>query len=135
MANSIRGEVGFTAGGAAYVLVLGANALCELEDALGRPMAELGEAMKTGGTQFTILRQVFWAALQDRHEGLSLTDAGRLMDAVGLIEAGRLISEALRLAFTENKGGSDAGHPRKPAPRNPKAGAGSRSSARGSARA
>lgn len=43
MANPHKGEVGFKVDGKSYKLSFSANAICNLEDELGKTMAELGE--------------------------------------------------------------------------------------------
>lgn len=104
MANPIKGEIDFSVEGQPYTLALDLNALCEAE-----PFAP---GIMDGGDLKSLraIRAVFWAGLRRHHPQLLQEDAGNLMQAIGMKEAGRLIGEGMKLAFG---GGEGAARPPK----------------------
>ena len=104
MANKLRGEVPFQVEGQDYTLSFGINSLCALEDKLGKTVTEIG-ALFGSNMGIRELRAVFWAGLQDHHEGTSEQQAGKLMTALGAARAGEVIGEAFVAAFPEAAGG------------------------------
>lgn len=121
MSNRIKGEVAFSiedgdlAGD--FVLLLDFNALCDLEADLPGLMDGTAE-IKTPSA----IRAVFYAGLQARHKDISLHDAGDIIHALGIEQAGDLVRQSFEASFAQAKGGEESSRPRK-AP--PKAGAGS----------
>lgn len=112
MGNKNRGEVSFEASGKTWTMKVGTSAMCEIEAATGKSIAEVGQALGNQQTAtITLLRAVFWGALQDQHEGTTLKEAGSLMDEVGVQRVGELIGEAFQLAFPQKAAG--ASDPRK----------------------
>jgi hypothetical protein len=102
MANINKGEVEFTSGKKVYTLSFSTNAMCDLEDRLGKSIVEIGGLMSdTSNVRITLMRTIFWAGLRDHHEAMTEVEAGRLMDAVGLIEASQMIAKAFAAAFPE----------------------------------
>jgi len=99
-----------SAAGATWRLVVSVNALCLIEAEV-KDADEMAKLMSGGDAAFTTVRAAFWAALQDHHPQVSLEDAGRLLDHLGLMKAGSLMGQALMLAFPELEGGTD--RPRK----------------------
>lgn len=77
MANNIKGEVALQHEGKTYTMVLDFNALAEFEDATGRNAAEVLASPETMG--ISLARSLFWAGLQRHHPGLTLTEAGDIM--------------------------------------------------------
>lgn len=120
-ANRIKGEVAFSVedGDLAgdYVLLLDFNALCDLETDLPGLMDGTAE-IKTPSA----IRAVFHAGLQARHDGITVRDAGSIIQGLGIETAGDLVRQSFEASFAPAKGGEEAARPRK-AP--PKAGAGS----------
>lgn len=115
MANPVRGEVAFEVEGQGYVLLLDFNALCDLEGVVPGLMDGATVNMTP-----TAIRAVFHAGLQDRHAGLSLREAGGLIQALGVERAAELVKAAFEASFPK-AGGEGAKRPRKG---QPKAGAG-----------
>ena len=113
MANPIKGEVGFEADGEAYTLSFGINALCSLEDALGMSVQKVGAELQADGLKLKTLRTVFWAGLQDRHEGVTEREAGDLMDGLGAGEVATLVVRAFAAAFPPAEVGRAKAGPRK----------------------
>lgn len=107
MANKERGEIAFDALEQSWTLKLGTNAMCEIEDATGKTICEVGEVM---GDQkrvtIKLMRTVFWGALRDHHEDITVKQAGGIIDAIGMQEAGRLIGEAFQAAMPVQKEGA-----------------------------
>ena len=99
MANPIKGEVAFEADGATWKASFSVNALCELEEALGMPVPEIGKIM-TANMSIKHLRAVFWAGLLDHH-GVDLSEAGRVMTLIGIEAAARVVGDAFSLAFPQ----------------------------------
>lgn len=106
MANALRGEKSFTADGRAYTVKFSINAICELEDALGLSVAELGTAMADPARlRIRMMRALLWAGLRDKHPEVTIEDAGRLLDD-GATRIMPVVAEAFALAFPaeEKKG-------------------------------
>jgi hypothetical protein len=112
MANRIKGEVAFSieegplAGD--FVLLLDFNALCDLEDDLPGLMDGTAE-IKTPSA----IRAVFHAGLQARHKDTTLRDAGDIIQALGIEQAGDLVRQSFEASFSKAKGGEEASRPRK----------------------
>ena len=103
MANPHKGEVEFTLGKKVYTLRFSINAMCVLEESTGGSVIELANLMSDPAkVGVKTLRTVFWAGLRDHHEALTETDAGKLMDELGLVEAAQMVVKAFTLAFPEN---------------------------------
>ncbi|WP_426036507.1 hypothetical protein [Brevundimonas sp. DC300-4] len=94
----VKGEVGFQVEGEPYKLVLDFNALCDLEDEMPGLMDGTIEIKSPKA-----IRAVFAAGLAKHHPGLSLTDAGNLIQGVGIEKAGGYVAEAFAASF----GGGD----------------------------
>lgn len=102
MSNPTRGTVSFQALDRTYVLEYGVNALCELEDAFGCDVSEIGKKLK-GNFGLKSIRTMLWAGLQDHPENGAPDEAaaGHIMDDLGILEAGQKVGEAFKLAFPE----------------------------------
>ena len=102
MANAHKGEVEFALDKKVYTLRFSINAMCHLEDATGGSVVELANMMSDPSKlSLRTLRTVFWCGLRDHHEAMTETDAGRVMDELGLVEAAQKVVEAFTLAFPE----------------------------------
>src|SRR5262245_54422767 len=85
MANKAKGEVGFEADGKAYTLVFTFNAMCALESQLdGETFAGVAAAMVSGRLKAMHIRAMIWAGLQRDHKGVTVNQAGDLVDDIGL---------------------------------------------------
>ncbi|MEP9374996.1 hypothetical protein [Mesorhizobium sp. KR1-2] len=112
MANRERGEVEFQSLGKTWTLKLGVNAMCEIEDATAKSIAEIGALLGDPKTAtIKLLRTVMWGALRDHHDDITVKEVGAIIDGIGMNEAGRLIGDAFAAATPEAKEG--AGHPPK----------------------
>lgn len=111
MGNSLRGEVGFEAGGNAYTLRFGVNTLIALEEATDQTVDDIIGALKAG-PKLKLWRQMFWFGLQENHaDQVSEEEAGNLMDALGFAKATNLVGEAFGKAFPS----AEPADPQKPA--------------------
>jgi hypothetical protein len=90
MANAQRGEVALDINGTTYTLVLNLNALAELQSLFSseRPVKVRGKGpdglerwVMAGSVKH--VRAMFWAALRKHHRGITLDDAGDLLEATG----------------------------------------------------
>ncbi len=116
MANPFRGKVTLKAGDEQYEVSFSINAVCEIEEHFGKPIAEVGKMMQAGDAfEMKTLRFVLWAGLQDNHDDLTIKDAGNIASNAGIEECGVAISKAFELAFPQPKAGGAKGNSR---PRN-----------------
>lgn len=105
MANAVRGEVSFEAAGTTYRMKISTNALCEIEDALGESIDEVGRKIaENKSAKIRVLRTLVWGALLDRHPNLTPKDAGRLIDEIGMEKASELIAKCFELMQPEASG-------------------------------
>lgn len=113
MANPHRGEVEISAAGKVYNLRFSANALCDLEEALGMGVSEIAASMGSG-MRVSVARAVFWCALRDNHPEVDERAAGHVMSDLGIVKAIEAVSKAFGLAFPNE----ESGDPRPPRPGN-----------------
>lgn len=115
MANPHKGEVEFEVDGFRHVLSFSANALCELEVALGRDIDSVIESMRTGKIKLADMRVMFWAALLDCRPEATMDDAKAILRTLPPAEMGRLVGQAFLLSMpaVEESEGSH-GNPPKP---------------------
>lgn len=110
MANPHRGQVPLDAGDVTYTLSMSINAMCALEDHLGRPIGEIMMEMyavqaNPARLSVKLPRAVLWAALQDHHSEIDEAGAGGIIDLVGVAAAMAAVTKAMTLAFpTKEKG-------------------------------
>jgi hypothetical protein len=105
MANPHMGEVAVEIGGTPYTLVFNVNAICEIEDLLGRTWIDIARELQTWAPKtaangkpaqeteaetldrasrvdMRLIRALFWGALREHHDEVTLKQAGALMDGV-----------------------------------------------------
>ena len=112
MANKERGEVDFQALGKTWIMKLGVNAMCEIEDATGKSISEIGVLLGDPKTAtIKLVRAVMWGGLQEHHDGVTMKEVGGIIDGIGMSEAGKLIGDAFITASPDAKVGEP--HPRK----------------------
>lgn len=103
MANKEKGEVSLTCGNTEYTLRFSTNSLCELEDASGMGVMEIGEKFDSGKFGIKDLRVILWAGLRDYHKELSMENVGEIIDVVTMEKAMEVTIQSFQLAFPENK--------------------------------
>lgn len=96
----------FEAGGSTRELRFTANNLCRLEEATGRGVTEIAAGM-ANGMRISDLRMMLWAGI----DGISLDQAGEIIDEIGFERIGDLIGEAFTAAFpsVDDNGGPGNG--------------------------
>jgi hypothetical protein len=114
VANPHKGEVSFKVGEDSYKLSFSADALAEVEDALGMSVSGVGEAMQNPETfRLTMVRTLFWGGLLDHHQ-LDLKAARAIFRQLTVAEAVSLIGRAFNLAFPQVAEGESGVDPQKP---------------------
>jgi len=111
MANKERGHVTLETGGATYRLSFSMNAMCELEDAFGKPFMEVAELLNVAGLpKISDIRKLLWGAFTDHNPGFEFCDketlrrVGEIANERGLTETMDLIGEAFQAAFPDPDG-------------------------------
>lgn len=86
MANPERGEVGVMVGGKPYTLRPTFDALCELEELVGKSVDDVLQSIQQG--RLSGLRAVVWCFLQDQHsqEIKTLKDASQWIERAGGVD-------------------------------------------------
>lgn len=101
MANEHRGQVAL----GDYTLSFSVNALCDLEDALGKSVARIAtDLADESNVKMSTVRTLVWAALRDHHGDVDLTEAGKIATAAGMVPAMAAVGEAFALAFPKPSG-------------------------------
>lgn len=111
MTNPHKGEVSFKAGDREYVLSFSANALVETEEALGLDLDEIIEKFATSKIKLAQMRVMFWQALRDHHEEITLDDTKKILKQLAPAEMGQLLGKAFALAMPKS---DDAPSPPEP---------------------
>jgi hypothetical protein len=115
MANPIKGEVALSAFGQDYTFVLDLNSLCEAEEYVPGIMDGFTEVKS-----IRAIRAVFWAGLNRNHPEVTLQEAGRIAQEVGMVKVGQLVGEGVKLAFgVKAVGPAKEGGDSPPAPASP----------------
>lgn len=113
MANQQRGELGVEVDGKRYTLRPDFNALCELEDLLGKTFTETALEMSNGRPN-TGLRSVIWCLLQDKHgtEIKTLKDAGQwIVKAGGADKVMGMVDELFKLVADDETAKAETANP------------------------
>ncbi len=100
MANPNRGGVSVRVGDDEWTFAFSINALCELEDHLGRPVPKIVDALgDPANLRITDVRALVWAGLLDHHEGTTLKEAGEVATKIGTVTCLEKVGKALEIAF------------------------------------
>jgi len=113
MANPHRGEASFEVDDKTYRLRFSWNAAAEFEEPAGRSFYDAADALAAGRLSVRTLRAMLWAGLQEHHPGLTLRDAGVLIERIGQVEAWGLVRRAIEYFFPPSEA---AASPDPPAP-------------------
>jgi len=106
MANALTGEVAFTVDGEEMILLIDINALCVVEDRLGKKTADIVGDLEAMG--LSMLRTIFWAGLQDHRPGLSPKEAGKIIQQITPPKARELVMQAFIASFPVPQEGDEA---------------------------
>lgn len=103
-------ETTFKVGADEFRVAFGWNAAVEFETVARRTLSAALEEIAETQLSATSLRAMLWAGLRKHHAGVSLEEAGGMLDALGRREAQRIMGVAVRTFFPELAGdeGSDA---------------------------
>ena len=105
MANPNRGAVAVRVGDDEWTFSFSINALCELEECLGKPVPKIVEALgDPENLRLTYVRALVWAALLDHHEGTTLIEAGEVASKIGTLVCLEKVGNALEIAFPTKAG-------------------------------
>jgi len=100
MANPHRGAVAVRVGDDEWTFSFSVNALCELEDCLGKPVPQIVDALgDPSSIRITDVRALVWAAMLDHHADISLKDAGAVASDIGVLLCLEKVGKALEIAF------------------------------------
>lgn len=103
--GDVTGEVRVEVGGEVYTLAFTPNALCDLEDATGKTVVQVGRDLDAmlldEDMSVKMLRMLVHHALSEHHPDLDLKGAGQVMRKLGLAEASQKVMEAFMLAFPD----------------------------------
>jgi hypothetical protein len=100
MANHHKGKVEIEIDSKKYLLSFSANALAELEIALGISMDEIGALLLDGKkVRIAHWRTMFFQALHDNHDDLDEMAARALFKQIDVADAISLVGKAYGLAF------------------------------------
>lgn len=130
MANSQQGKVPIEIDGKTYTLSLSIDAMCQIEDAesAGGPRVSFQDVIqRVNHGEIRAARRLFWGALRDFHEDVTLKDAGALLTHVGMSAVTHQLTAVLG-ATTPDKEDVQATGARPPKAPGRKAGTGRNSS-------
>ncbi|MEY8748944.1 GTA-gp10 family protein [Alkalicoccobacillus gibsonii] len=97
-ANKERGEAKLVLGGKEHTLRFDLNALVELEEALGVPLAELGNTTMS----IKNVRSMLWAGVLHENEDITEKEIGKHVDMNNMEEVQTAISTAFASAKAKN---------------------------------
>lgn len=104
MNNPVRGTMTIAALEQTWVLKLSTNALCEIEEQLGKGIDQLGVILQdpTQG-RMKLFRLIVWAALTDHQPGVELATAGDIIDEIGIDKVMGVVQQLMTLALPDAK--------------------------------
>jgi len=107
MGNPHRGEATFTAFDQEWTLRFNTNALSEFEGLTGLKLHHL-----KNGSGITELRALVYAGLGKHHrrKRTGLEYVGDMIDEVGTLEMGQIVSKAMETAFPQPEGDDESPH-------------------------
>lgn len=107
------GEASFPDGEEVITIAYDINTICTLEGALAMEApaiaARLGVDMRV-----SFLRTLLWGGLQERHPGLTMLDAGRMIHRVGVGTVREKVDAALIAAFPKAEDADTEADPQGP---------------------
>jgi hypothetical protein len=131
--NPHRGEVPLTIGGQQFTLRCSVNAICTIEEQMGKGIVAIVMDLQRGNISLTLIRAMLWAMLQEKHPDVTLMEAGEMIPLAGGVDKIKEVFEdAFATAFPE---AAERSGMRPPKPGRPKNGTGPVSSKRGAASA
>lgn len=116
MANPLKGEIELVAGEVIYTLKFSIDAICSLEERLGKGFPVIAIEMQDPRRMtLGMVRQLLHASLGEMHPEVTLKEAGELIvEAGGMVEVLGKISAAINAAFPARAEASGTRRPPKP---------------------
>lgn len=111
MANIQKGEVSFKALEKDWTIKLGTNAMCEIEDATGLSINDIGNKLNGESFNMKLMRTVFVSGMIEFHADIDERTVGNVIDDIGFDEAAKIMERAFVFATPEKKGGTKKGNP------------------------
>lgn len=115
MGNPHKGEADLVAGDKSFTLKFSMNAIASVEDLLDKDITQITDMLNGRGQRVSLWRAMLWAGLRANHPGLTLADAGDIMEAATLAETMKQVGAALKAAFPQPVEG-EAENPQKASP-------------------
>lgn len=113
MANPHKGAVALETADKVYSLRFTTNSICELEDALGRPVGEIVSDLQSAEkSSMKLIRSLVWGGLIADQPDLTTKEAGEILDSVGMAEMTAKIGTAFQRFFPSRKGGANENPPK-----------------------
>lgn len=102
MANRVKGQVAFEIDGAEFYLRLSTNAICELEERTGKGINEFAAGLDDPSKfKMSDLRIMFFCMCEN--QAATPSDAGIMIDQLGMSKATELVAAAFKAAFPEQE--------------------------------
>lgn len=103
MANPIKGEIELLARDKTYILRFSIDAICSLEERLGKGFPAIAAEMADPSRiTISLARHLLFAALSEKQPDITLKEAGELIaGAGGMVEVVTKVSEAISAAFPD----------------------------------
>lgn len=79
------------------------NALCELEEAMGEKIPNIGDMVQQRRIGIKECRAMLWAGLLHQNEDITMKEAGEIMTGAGFAETMKVIMPAMAEALTGGK--------------------------------
>jgi hypothetical protein len=110
VANHLKGEVAFEAGGQSYTFRLGVNEMIELQNQLGLAGKDAEFLEVLGGISgFGQVRACIYVGLRKHHPEVTEELAGDIVTELGMSQIPDIIRQALRWALPEKEEGAGGG--------------------------
>lgn len=101
--------------GETFTLRLGFNAMCDVEEELGRGFLELAEDMRQGKVRLTDLLAIFHACFRDNHPGAERARVVAIVESIGPQRMGELIGRCVETSPVFAQPANDNRNRRRPA--------------------
>lgn len=114
MANLYRGEYGFIVDDKSYVLRFSADAVCDLEEKLGKTLNKISELMQDPATMsMATIRTMFIVGMVHKHGDIGEDACRAVFKLLSPVEAMSHVTKAFSIAFgvEEGKEGSNPPQP------------------------
>lgn len=102
MSNSMRGAIPFEVDGKELAIALTTNAMVRYQDRAEETLLAGLSRLQADPSDIRRIRRMFWAGMS-HVEGMTEDLAGDIMDAFGIMDAVKLLSQAAAAAFPDVK--------------------------------